>query len=150
MIDDRLRNMKKNAIFSSDEGKAKLVEGTRVFSFENKMPWFCTERKILVATVRPQMMISYDQKGDYRVSYTQDLGPELRRMRWTARFTAFDAKDNELFVLFVDTRELTAHPGTNSWVYQIHTGIESQIARHFGEIASWSRDLAGNGWFVDA
>ncbi|MCP4675034.1 MAG: hypothetical protein GY854_05915 [Deltaproteobacteria bacterium] len=149
MEEARNRNLKKNAMYCAEGDQARLLEETRVFSFENEMPWFCTAKRVLVAKVRPQMMILYNPKGDYRIAYTQDLDPQLHRMRWTGRFTAFDAGNNELFELFVDTRELTVHPGTKSWAYQIHTGVDLNIARHFDKVASWGRDLTGNGWFRD-
>jgi hypothetical protein len=114
------------------------------------MPWYCSTReRRLVATVRPGMQLSYSATGEYQLSYLQDLDPQLQRMRWTFKIRGLDADKNKLFDFLVDTRELTVHPVTKSWVYQIHTGAEMLIARNFNTITSWERDLSGNGWFKE-
>ena len=102
-----------------------------------------------MATVRSGMMLSYGPNGDYQVGYTQQLDPQLQRMRWTFRISAFDAGKTELFEFLADTRELTVYPVTQRWVYQIHTGTEVSIARHFDNICTCERDIVGNGWFKE-
>ncbi|MCP4601792.1 MAG: hypothetical protein GY847_14970 [Proteobacteria bacterium] len=149
MDERRHINLKKNLLYFPEPDQARLIEGGQVFTWKEKMPWYCTARTRLTATVRPGMMLSYSPTGEYQVGYIQDVDPLLQRMRWTLRFTAFGVGNNQLLDFLVDTRELTMHPVTKSWVYQIHTGTEVTIARYFDEIVTWERDLSGNGWFKE-
>ncbi len=137
---------KKNALYCPDRDPAQFVEGARFYDWENELPWYCTPRKIHLATVKPGMRLSYGSNGDYQVAYTQELKSQLYRMRWTFRFRGFNAEHVKLMEFLVDTRELSVHPVTPSWAYQIHTGTEVTIARHFDDISIWERDITGNGW----
>ncbi len=149
MSQDRHINLKKNLLYCVEQEQARLINGARVYTWEPEMPWYCTARRLLAVTVRPRMTLSYSPTGEYQIAYIQDVDPLLHRMRWTLRFTAFDAGHNQLLDFLVDTRELTVHPVTKSWVYQIHTGVEVTVSRRFDEICSWERDLSGNGWFKE-
>lgn len=138
---------KKNLLYFPDRDQSTPIEGARVVAWDAPMPWYCTAARRLVATVRPGMQLSYSPSGEYVLAYTQDLDPQLYRMRWTCRIFGLDAGGSTLFEFLVDTRALTVHPQTASWAYQIHTGSEVVIKRHLAQIATWERDLAGNGWF---
>jgi len=142
-------NLKKNALFCPERHQGQLKDDVRVFTWENKIPWYCTHRKLLMATLRPGMRLLCGRTGDYEVAYTQELDPRLQRMRWTLKMIGFDGEHNQLLEFVLDTRELTVHPVTKSWVYQIHTGAEVTIQRHFDDIRTWEWEIYGNGWFKE-
>ncbi|MDJ0766840.1 MAG: hypothetical protein QNJ97_27955 [Myxococcota bacterium] len=139
----------KNALYSPGRDSAVAVESARVFTWEEPMPWFATAKRKLAATVRPHMQLSYSPRGDYQLAYNQALDPGLERMRWTYRIIALDSNEEEMFDFLVDTRELTVYRETKAWAYQIHTGDEVNLKRHFDKIASFGRVLSGNAWFKD-
>ncbi len=139
----------KNALYSPGHDSASPVESARVFVWEKAIPWFATAKRKQAATVRPRMQISYSPRGDYLLAYNQELDPGLQRMRWTLRIIALDKNEEELFDFLVDTRELTVYPETKAWAYQIHTGDEVNLKRHFESIASFVCVLSGNAWFKD-
>ena len=149
MTGAKIENKKKNAVYCPASEWARPVEGARVFAWQDEVPWFCTPKKHLVATVGSGMELSFGPDGAYRLSYVQHLDPKLKRMRWTYRMIALDKGGERILDFLVDTREHTVQRGAKSWIYQIHTGSEVIIARRFQDIAAWDRDLSGRGWFWD-